>query len=105
MFAAQWHFDVPFGKQKEALDTMVAWTKDGLARGAKKPESIRYLVGHIGKSPSHIVCEYMYRELTDWESSHKAFTGAEFKPYQEKMANLIVPGSQHWTVWRVAETI
>jgi hypothetical protein len=104
MYACQWHLDVPFGKQKEVLDIMKRWDDEMLkATGLPKPPSARRYVGHIGASPSHIINEYVVANLSDWEAMLKDVSTGRYQKYSDEMARYIVPGSQKWVVWRVAE--
>jgi hypothetical protein len=103
MFVCQWHITVPFGKQKEALDIVTAWAKEGFGKSPDaKPESMRFLVGHIGPSPSHIICEYVFKTLEDYHASHKAMMSDAMKKYSQAITPLITPGSQHWEILRIA---
>ena len=103
MFACQWQFDIPFGKQKDALEILKRWDAEMEASGLPKLQSRRTLVGHIGASPSHIVNEYVVASLADWEAMMKLVGTGKFQKYSDAIAPLIVSGSQHWVVWRVAD--
>ncbi len=103
MFACQWHFDIPFGKQKEVLEILKKWDAEMETSGVLKPQSRRTLVGHIGASPSHIVNEYMVASLVDWDAMMKLVGTGKFQKYSDAIAPYVVPGSQHWMVWRVAD--
>ncbi len=102
MYACQWHIEVPFGKQKEALDIMKRWDSE-MSKASDLPKMIstRRTVGHIGESPSHIVNEYVVDNLADWETMMQSVNTGRWQKYSDEMANYIVPGSQHWTVYRV----
>ena len=104
MYVCQWHIDVPFGKQKEALDIMSKWNKAMM--DDQKASSLingRTLVGHIGVSASHIINEAVVNSLTDWEAGLSVVNTGKFKGFSEEMAKYIVPGSQHWLVYRLTE--
>jgi len=104
MFACQWHFDIPFGKQKEVLDIMKRWDQEmAKATDAPKPRGQRTMVGHIGVSPSHIVNEYVVDSVSDWEKFSNLVATGRFKGFAEEMAKYIVPGSQHWEMLRIVE--
>jgi hypothetical protein len=103
MFACQWHIDVPFGKQKEVLDIMKKWDEEmAKANDLPKPKSQRLMVGHIGTSPSHIINEYVVENISDWEAMLKAVATGRFHTYSDQLGPYIVPGSQHWVIWKVA---
>ena len=104
MFVCQWHIDVPFGKQKEVLEVMRRWDDDmNKAGDVPKAMNQRLLVGHIGVSPSHIINEYQVSSLADWENMLKAVATGRWQKYSDEIAKYIVPGSQHWLVYRVAK--
>jgi hypothetical protein len=103
MLACQWHFDIPFGKQKEVLDIMKRWDaemeKDS---SAPKTHGSRTMVGHIGVSPSHVVNEYVAESMADWEKFMGLVATGRYKGFAEEMAKYIVPGSQHWEILKIA---
>ena len=104
MFACQWHFDVPFGKQKDALAILKEWEPTMRKSPAyPKDRGARLMVGHIGASPSHIIAEHVFDSVADWEKMmHDVATG-KYQSQSEKMAALIVPGSQHWEILKIVE--
>ena len=105
MFVCQWHLDVPFGKRGEAIRIMTAWGKDKLAHsGFRKVKGTRVLVGEIGDSPSHIVDEYVFETLADFEAALADMGAERFRGHAEALAPYVVPGTQHWRVLRVLET-
>jgi hypothetical protein len=105
MYACQWHLTVPFGKQKDALDIVTAWAKEGFNHPdvLVKPVSMRFMVGHIGPSPSHIICEYVFKTIEDFHVSHRVMTSEPLKKYSHAIAPLIAAGSQHWEILRIVE--
>jgi len=68
MFVCQWHLDIPYGKQGEALAAIRAW-------GAEK------FAG----------------------SEFRRTRGARFRRHSDALAPFVVPGSQHWVVYRVLD--
>jgi hypothetical protein len=81
MFVCQWHLDVPYGKQGEALAVMRAWGAEKFASSEfRRAKGARLLCGVLGPSASHIVDEYEFA-----------------------LAPFIVPGTQHWVVYRVLD--
>ncbi|HJW08240.1 MAG TPA: hypothetical protein VJ483_01325 [Holophagaceae bacterium] len=104
MLVCQWHLDVPYGKQKDAVNAMLAWKKDAMASsGFKKAGSMRLMVGHIGPSPAHLVSEYTFESLADWEQALASMAGPVFQKHSEALAPLVVAGSQRWEIYRIAE--
>lgn len=104
MFVCQWHLDITYGKQKEALAIMKAWAADKFASSTfKKATGARVLVGHVGPSASHVVDEYSFNSLADFEAALKDMGGEVFRKHSDALAPYIVPGSQHWEVYRVVE--
>jgi hypothetical protein len=102
MFVCQWHLDVPYGRQGEALRVMEAWGKEKLASsGFRKVKGTRVMVGHIGASASHIVDEYVFETLADFEAALVDMREERFRTLSDKLAEFVVPGSQHWEVFRV----
>jgi len=106
MFVCQWHIDVPFGKQKEVLDLMSKWNAEMYKDQKTFPgANHRTLVGHIGESASHIIDEVVVGSMADWEAGMNVINTGKFKGFAEDMAKYIVPGSQHWVVYRLADEV
>ena len=102
MFVCQWHLDTPFGKQGEALAVIRDWGRDKLAHsGFRKATGLRVMAGHIGASPSHIIDEYCFETLAEFEAALGDMGNPRFRAHAERLAPLVVPGSQHWVVHRV----
>jgi hypothetical protein len=102
MFICQWHLDTPFGKQGQALRVMTAWGKEKFASSEfRRAKAARVLVGHVGGSPSHIIDEYTFETLADFEAALHGMSQPQFKAHADALAPFIVPGSQRWEVWRV----
>lgn len=104
MLICQWHLDIVYGKQAEAVRIMRAWGADKfassefrLARGA------RLLAGSVGASASHLVDEYSFESLADFETALASMATPQFRRHSDALAPYIVPGSQHWVVYRVLE--
>jgi hypothetical protein len=103
MFSCQWHFDIPFGKQKEVLDIMQRWEAEiQKDRDTPKNRGWRLMVGHIGVSASHIINEQLVEDVGDWDKALKVVATGRFQKYSDEIAPFIVPGSQHWVVYRIA---
>jgi hypothetical protein len=100
----QWHLDIIYGKQADAVRIMRAWGAEKfassdfrLARGA------RLLAGLVGASASHIVDEYTFESLADFEAALASMAAPQFRAHSDALAPVIVPGSQQWVVYRVLE--
>lgn len=59
------------------------------------------MAGHIGDSPSHIIDEYVFESLADFEAALAGMGAPQFKPHSDALAPLVVPGSQRWQVYRI----
>ena len=104
MFVCQWHLEIPFGKQGEAIKIMNAWGQEKFKSSEfKRAKSARLLVGHIGDSPSHIVDEYLFESLADFEAALHGMGQPQFKAHADALAPYIVPGTQKWLVYRVLD--
>lgn len=104
MLICQWHLDIVYGKQSEALRVMREWGKEKFASSEfKRARGARMLVGHVGMSASHVVDEYTFDTLADFEAALAGMGAAQFRKHSDALAPFIVPGSQHWKVLRVVE--
>jgi len=102
MYVCQWHLDVPYGKQGAALEVMRAWGRDKFAHSEfRRAKGARLLVGHIGVSAARVCDEYLFESLADFEAALGGMTGDVFRRHSEALAPYIVPGSQHWVVYRL----
>jgi hypothetical protein len=104
MIICQWHLDVVYGKQAEAVRIMKAWGADKFAISEfRRASGARLLAGYLGASASHIVDEYTFASLADFESALASMSAPRFRKHSDALAPYIVPGSQHWVVYRVLE--
>jgi len=102
MYLCKWELDIVFGKQKEALEIIKAW-------GAEKMNSSRFnlssqnrvSVGFIGESAAHIVDEYVFASLDDFEQALSDMSKPQFKQFPAAIAPYIVSGSQKWVINRI----
>lgn len=102
MFLCQWSLDIVFGRQKQALDIIKQW-------GAEKMRNSNFMlstnnrvyVGYIGDSAAHIIDEYVFENLDDFEKALQDMGKQEFKRFSEEIAPLIVPGTQKWKIYRI----
>jgi len=102
MLICQWHLDIVYGKQGEALKIMRAWGAEKFASSEfRRARGARLLAGFIGPSASHIVDEYSFDSLADFEAALASMSAPQFRGHSDALAPYIVPGSQHWIVYRV----
>jgi hypothetical protein len=100
----QWHLDIVYGKQAEAVRIMRAWGADKFASSEfRRASSARLLAGYLGASASPIVDEDTFDSLADFESALAGMSAPQFRQHSEALAPYIVSGSQHWVVYRVLE--
>lgn len=106
MLVCQWHLDIVYGKQAEAVRIMRAWGAEKLASSEfRRARGTRLSAGLVGASASHLIDEYLFESLADFEAALTGMSGPQFRTHSEALAPLIVPGSQHWVVYRVIEPI
>jgi hypothetical protein len=104
MLICQWHLDIVYGKQAEALRIVQAWGREKFASSEfRRARGTRLLAGLVGVSASHLIDEYSFESLADFEAALTGMTAPQFKPHSDALAPFIVPGSQHWVVYRVLE--
>jgi len=104
MYVCQWHLDIPYGRQGEAIRVIQAWGRDKLAfSGFRRAKSTRLAVGHVGVSASHVVDEYVFETLADFEAALAGMSEPRFGGHSDALAPLVVPASQHWEILRIIE--
>jgi hypothetical protein len=104
MLLCQWHLDIIYGKQAEALGIMRAWGAEKFASSDfKLARGARLSAGLVGISASHLVDEYWFDSLADFERALAGMSAPQFRPHSDALAPLIVPGSQRWIVYRVLD--
>ncbi len=102
MYVCQWHLDLKYGTQGEALRAMKTWGAEKMRSSEfKRVKSARLLVGHVGPSASHVVDEYVFESLSDFEAALTGMKEPQFKPLSDALAPFVVDGSQHWEILRV----
>jgi hypothetical protein len=102
MYVCQWHLDLKYGTQGDALRAMKAWGEEKMRSSEfKRVKSARLLVGHVGPSASHVVDEYVFDSLADFEAALLDMRLPQFKVHSEALAPFVVSGSQHWEILRV----
>ena len=61
MLVCQWHLDIVYGKQADALRVMRAWGAEKFASSEfRRARGSRLLAGFVGASASHIIDEYLF---------------------------------------------
>jgi hypothetical protein len=104
MLVCQWHLDIVYGKQADALRVMRAWGAEKFASSEfRRARGSRLLAGFVGASASHIIDEYLFESLADFEAALAGMAAPQFRAHSEGLAPFIVPGSQEWVVYRVLE--
>lgn len=104
MIVCQWHLDIVYGKQSEAIAVMKEWGRDKFAHSQfSRARGARLLAGYVGPSASHVVDEYLFDSMADFEAALQGMGDERFRKHSEKLAPYIVPGSQHWVILRVVE--
>lgn len=104
MIICQWHLDIAYGKQAEAVKVMRAWGAEKFTSSEfRRARGARLLAGFVGPSASHLVDEYTFDSLADYEAALASMSAPQFRRHSEALGPYIVPGSQHWVVYRVLE--
>jgi len=104
MYVCQWHLNIPYGKQDEAVKIMKAWGEEKFRSSQfKRAKGSKLMVGHIGASASHIIDEYYFESLADFEAALSGMSQPQFKSHSDALAPYIIPGTQEWKVFRVHE--
>jgi len=104
MLVCQWHLDIVYGKQADALRVMRAWGAEKFASSEfRRARGARLLAGLVGVSASHIIDEYLFDSLADFEAALAGMAASQFRAHSDALAPFIVPASQHWVVYRVLE--
>jgi len=102
MFVCQWHLTIPYGKQSEVLRIMREWGAEKFRSSEfKRAKSARLMCGHLGESASHIIDEYLFESLADFEQALSGMGQPQFKAHSDALAPFIIAGSQRWEVYRV----
>jgi hypothetical protein len=57
----------------------------------------------LGPSASHLIDEYLFESLADFEVALAGMAAPQFRTHSDALAPFIVPGSQHWVVYRVLD--
>ena len=102
MLLCQWHLDIVYGHQADALAILRAWGVEKAASSEfRRARATRLMVGHVGVSPSLVVDEYTFDSLGDFEAALGDMGAPQFRRHSDALAPHVVPGSQRWEVYRV----
>ena len=102
MFLCQWSLDIIFGKQRQALDIIKEWGAEKMrSSNFRKSTENRVYSGYVGDSAAHIVDEYVFESLDDFQKALADMGKQEFKKFAESIAPYIVSGTQNWKVHRI----
>lgn len=102
MFLCQWSLDIAYGKQKQALDIIKAWGEEKMrSSGFNKSRNGRIYVGFIGESAAHIVDEYVFDSLDDFEKAIAEMSQTVFQYHSKSLAPYIIPGTQKWKIYKI----
>jgi hypothetical protein len=104
MLVCQWHLDIVYGKQADAVKAMRAWGAEKFASSEfRRAKGTRLMAGLAGASASHVVDEYLFESLADFELALAGMAAPQFRAHSEALAPYVVPGSQHWVIYRVLD--
>jgi hypothetical protein len=104
MLVCQWHLDIIYGKQADAVRIMRAWGSEKFASSEfRRARGTRLLAGLVGSSASHLVDEYLFESLADFEAALAGMAAPAFRAHSDALAPFVVPGSQQWVIYRVLE--
>jgi hypothetical protein len=104
VLVCQWHLDIVYGKQAEAVRIMRGWGAEKFASSEfRRARGARLLAGLVGASASHLIDEYWFDSMADFEAALAGMAAPQFRAHSDALAAYIVPGSQHWVVYRVLE--
>lgn len=104
MYACQWSLDIIYGKQTEALAILRAWGEEKRRSSRfKRAKGTRVMVGLAGASASHVVDEYLFESLEEFEQALADMSKPQFRAHSDALAGFVVPGTQKWTIYRVVE--
>lgn len=102
MFLCQWSLDVKFGKLSEALNIIKDWGGEKMrSSNFCKATGCRVYTGYIGESAAHIVDEYVFNSLDEFEKALADMAQPQFKQFAERMSEVIIPGTQKWQIFKI----
>ena len=102
MFLCQWSLDIQFGKLGEALQIIKEWGEEKhKSSGFSVSTAGRVYTGYIGESAAHIVDEYVFNSLDEFEKALADMAQPQFKQFAERLAKVIIPGTQKWEIFKI----
>lgn len=102
MFLCQWSLDIQFGKLGEALGIIKEWGAEKMrSSGFSRSTAGRVYTGYIGVSAAHVVDEYVFASLDEFEKALQDMSKPQFKPFAEQMSKVIIRGSQKWEIFKI----
>ncbi|MBL8016647.1 MAG: hypothetical protein JNK43_05200 [Ignavibacteria bacterium] len=102
MYLCQWSFDVVFGKQSEVMKIIREWGAEKMKSSAfSRSTGGRVYCGYAGRSASHIVDEYVFESLADFEEALAGMSQPQFKKFAEQISEHIVAGTQKWEIFKI----
>lgn len=102
MYLCQWSLDIQFGRLSEALGIIKQWGAEKMrSSGFSKASACRVYTGYIGESAAHIVDEYVFASMDEFEKALSDMSKPQFRQFAEQMANVIIPGSQKWQIFKI----
>lgn len=102
-FVCVWSIEIIFGKQKQAVEIMKNWREEKFRSSNFKVSKARIMNGFIGDSPSHILDEYIFESMEDFEKAIADMAQPQFREFPEALAPFVVPASQKWTVYKMLD--
>lgn len=104
MFVARWHITAKFGHKDECLKLLQKWEIDVAHRIGWRPGSIRVVAGGIGVPDSSIELEVKIDGLDDLQAAFRDMATVPYHAeYQKQLADVIVSGSDSWTVHKIID--
>jgi hypothetical protein len=89
------------GRRDEAVRVFKEFSAEVLSKAGGS--NIRVLTGSIGPSDSTVITESEHKSLADFETSlTKANSSDQMARYGQKFAELTVPGSHRFEVYRIS---
>ncbi|MRG98113.1 hypothetical protein [Polyangium spumosum] len=102
MYVARWQFTARFGRKDECLKVLRKWYVDVAQRIGWR--SLRVLAGSIGGPESQVELEVPLDNVEDLEAAWRDMAAVPYHAeYQKQLGELIVHGTERWTIHRVAD--
>ncbi len=102
MYVARWQFTARFGHKEECLRVLRKWNVDVAQRVGWR--SLRATSGSIGGPDAQIELEVQLDNIEDLEAAWRDMAAVPYHAeYQRQLAELIVSGSDRWTIHRLVD--